>query len=109
MASQRHHEDPHPGQGISPKLAIVGRLDTTIDGRRLRIDGSEQAVRLTFDSLRDGWRIAQAFRLVSAAAVETAGDYNLRVEVALGRLLVLPLSPTPHWALRALVGSPKHR
>lgn len=103
MEPKRHDQSPDQGPLDVPKLTIAGRLDTTLNGRPLVVDASEQTLRFTFASVWDAWRNRSAFREAIRFAELVSDVTRINAEVAIGDRVVLPLLPNPHWTIRRFV------
>ncbi|MEO1496930.1 MAG: hypothetical protein AAFV43_07240 [Planctomycetota bacterium] len=103
MAPERGDQGADARQRDGPKLAIAGRLDTTLDGRRLILEGQDDTLRLVFDTPWAAWRSRKAFTHVPGKANAVAQTVGVRVVVAFGGQGDYEVMPTPHWLVRPFV------
>jgi len=81
---------------------VIGRLDATVAGRPIRIEGDGRRIVVHVASYRDAWFLRRKVAILVSPSLATVSRIGLYVDVSVSGRRLIALAPNPGWIIRLL-------
>jgi hypothetical protein len=104
MGVERHHENQHGRRGAPPKLTLVGRLETTLDGRPVGLTGDDCNLIIDVGHVRTWLTLRRVWTPLSKHVRPWFARSGMRLMVRTRWFGSVELLPNPPYLVRLALG-----
>ena len=95
MGSVRNRENPNARRKLFPKLIVTGRLEGSLFGHPVEIDGNESRLTIRFNSFWVAWRMRRFVSTGLLRLVDAFASLGISTEIQIRRGRPFELAPKP--------------
>jgi hypothetical protein len=109
MGSQWHFKNQYAGQGLVPKLTLVGTLHAQNAGHKVVIECRGDNILVQFTNFRSARKFRSSWNRHSRLPLDLAANHDLGILAQVGSWQPFKLAPDPSWIVKLLVPQLRRR